>query len=188
MSEELSNNLQEIIQDVVAIEPEATQILYNNLALLKQKDEQEIKETIQQIEIALNEEGDITVATTLKIPNLKFHLGEFLLESTSSAVAISGSLKDPIRLALVGIRFLQKTRKLATINIDATDAEILLAVYKLVKSNEMVNVDNLIEVLDGKKSESEIAKSLETLENLSCITLTMGEIILNEIIVIRSDR
>lgn len=187
MSEELSNNLQEIIQEVSTIESETTQILYSKLTLLKQKDEQGIKGTVQQIDIILNDEGDITVATTLKIPNLKFHLREFLLESTSSAIAASGSLNSPIQLTLVGIRFLQKIHKLATIDIDKDDAEILLAVHKLVKSNEIVSVDSLIEVLDDNKSKPKIAKSLEVLENLSCITLTMDEIILNETIIIRSD-
>lgn len=188
MSEELPYNLHEIVQDVAATEPESLHILYNNLVLLKQKNEPEIKDVIQQIKLILSEEGDISVATTLKIPNLKFQLGEFLLESTSSTIAAAGSLKDPIRLALVSIRFLQKIHSLATINIDEADAEILLAIYKLGKSNEMVSVDNLIEVLDSSKSEAEIAKSLETLEDLSCITLTMDEIILNETIIIRSDK
>lgn len=186
MTNELQENLLEIIQQ--AGEQEAVELLRSCLVELEDIDETQDAETVQQIKIALDQEGDITVATSIKIPNLKFKLGEFILESVSSGVALASSLNSPVKLALVGIRFLQKVLHLSSVEISPFDAEVLIALYKLEKTDSILSVDRLVDVIGKNQTESRIAKSLESLERLSCITLTMNEIILNETIVIRSEK
>lgn len=186
MTNESQENLLEIIQQ--AGEQEVIELMQGYLVELEDIDETQDAETVQQIKIALNQEGDITVATSTKIPNLKFKLGEFVLESVSSGVALASSTSSPVKLALVGIRFLQKVLNLSSVEISSFDAEVLTALYKLEKRDSVLSVDQLVEVMKKDHTEAQIAKSLERLERLSCITLTMDEIILNETIVIRYEK
>ena len=106
----------------------------------------------------------------------------------SSSVALASSTSSPVKLALVGIRFLQKVLHLSSVDISPFDAEVLVALYKLEKEDGTLSVDQLVEVMKKNRTETQIARSLESLERLSCITLTMDEIILNETIVIRSEK
>ncbi|WP_420640471.1 hypothetical protein [Candidatus Leptofilum sp.] len=184
MTSELQENLLSVMQQAGQLN--TVNLMQNYLVELPVVNETQDAETIQQIKIALDQEGDITVATSIKIPNLKFKLGEFLLEAVSSSVALASSTKSPIKLALVAIRFLQKILQLSSVDIDEFDAKVLVALYKLEKEDGILTVDQLVEVMERERPDARIAKSLENLERLSCITLTMGEIILNEVIVIRS--
>lgn len=184
MTSELQENLLSVMQQAGQLN--TVNLMQNYLVELPVVNETQDAETIQQIKIALDQEGDITVATSIKIPNLKFKLGEFLLEAVSSGVALASSTKSPIKLALVAIRFLQKILQLSSVDIDEFDAKVLVALYKLEKEDGILTVDQLVEVMERERPDAQIAKSLENLERLSCITLTMGEIILNEVIVIRN--
>ena len=186
MTNELQENLLEIIQQ--AGEQEAVELMQRYLVELEDIDETQDAETVQQIKIALDQEGDITVASSIKIPNLKFKLGELILESVSSSVALASSTSSPVKLALVGIRFLQKVLHLSSVDISPFDAEVLVALYKLEKEDGTLSVDQLVEVMKKNRTETQIARSLESLERLSCITLTMDEIILNETIVIKKEK
>src|SRR4051812_34818293 len=52
----------------------------------------------KQIEIMLDQGGDITVVTSRNLPNLKFHLGEFLLEVGTKMARAAVSLDKPAQL------------------------------------------------------------------------------------------
>ncbi|HEX8221172.1 MAG TPA: hypothetical protein VF914_18420 [Chloroflexia bacterium] len=141
--------------------------------------------TVKQINILLSQEGDVTVATSRKIPNLKFHLGEFLLEAVGNVVSLPNLLDNPAKLALAAIKFLGKVYGLAKVDIEAADAKVLIAIYLLKQQHEVPTLDSLTESVVPGISEQQIARSLANLEQLACISLMMDEIILNEKIVIR---
>ena len=189
MTNQLQNDLYQVLLESELPEPvdaqDATVFISN---YIEEIEPMPVGKAAEQILIALDEEGAIAVTTSIKIPNLKFKLGALLLETVSSGVAFSGTAKDPIKLLLVGIRFLQKVRQLATIEIASREAELLLAIYRLIHDKQVPTVDRLIEVIGDRLSEAQIAKSLEGLEKLSCIQLTMDRIVLNETIVIRREK
>ena len=180
-------NLQEVIQEIASSTDADAQVsrslLQKHMVELADWDATTPIETIKQIQIALSEEGNVTIATSMKIPNIKFRLGEFLLEAISIAVTASSSSDTPVKLVLAGLKFLQKVRELATVMITPTDAEVLIAVQELTVKREIPTVDMILEYM-GKEKEKQVAKALETLENLACITVSMNEILLNESIVI----
>jgi hypothetical protein len=184
MNDELHANLSEIIHHVS--DSYTPDVLQRHLIEFEEQEEAEATETVQQIKIVLNQEGDITAATTLKIPNLKFNLGSLILESVTSVVTLT-SAKEPIKIALIAIRFLQTILRLSTIRISEHDAEVLVALYILSKEEKVVSVDQLVEALKSEMVEAKISKSLENLEHLACISLVMDEIILNETIIIRRE-
>ncbi len=135
-----------------------------------------------------NELGAVTLATSLKIQNLKFYFDEFLMETLESAVAFSGALDKPLALILVALRFLQKVKQLATVEIGQAEAELLLTIYKLSKEDKKVTIDAIIEVMQDEQSPAQISESLHMLENLACIKLTMDELELNETIFIQREK
>lgn len=143
------------------------------------------EDLIEHIDIVMSEQGDITVATTLKLPNLRFRLGDFLLEATSTAVSAASSPERPLVLALTAIKFIRTVRNLATIEIDREDAVVLLEIYKQVRDEGMVTVDVLGSTMDKHLASGDLARSLERLDRLGCIVLDDGEIQLNETIVVR---
>jgi hypothetical protein len=141
----------------------------------------------EQIKVILDPDGgDVVQTTSLKLPNLRFKLGQFLLEALGAGLSISGTLGEPLATALTAIRFLRNTQNLASVEIGRKDAELLLAVYRLTREEEVITVDDLIPVLvPGHMAEDDLARALERLERLGCIGLGMGEVQLNESIVIK---
>ena len=117
--------------------------------------------------------------------NLRFRLGDLLLEATGTGVAVAGSLDHPLRLLLTGLRFLRAVRQLAVIDIRKEDAEMLIAIYRLTQEEARVRVDHLPAMLSAAWNDSKIARSLERLETLACIELRMEGIILNETIIVQ---
>ena len=129
--------------------------------------------------------GNVVLATTIKLPNLRFRLGDLLLEAAGTGVAVAGSLDHPLRLVLTGLRFLRAVRKLAVIDIRKEDAEMLIAIYRVAQEEARVRVGDLPVMLSAAWNESMVARSLERLESLACIELRMEGIVLNETIIVQ---
>jgi hypothetical protein len=129
--------------------------------------------------------GNVIVATTQKVPNLRFRLGDLLLESLGTGMSVAGSLEQPLKLALTSIRFLRALRKMATIDIGRAEAEVLIAIYRLAQEEAIVRVDDLLAAVPGNADEGQLARTLENLELLACIQLGMDGITLNETIMVQ---
>jgi hypothetical protein len=140
---------------------------------------------LEVVRIQRDVQGNVVVATTRKLPNLRFHLGDLLLEVVGSGMAVVGSLDQPLRLVLTGIRFLKTINKLTTIDVRKEDAEMLIAIFRLAQELKQVRVDDLDAVLPAGWDAARIAISLERLELLACIELTMEGITLNETILVQ---
>jgi len=138
---------------------------------------------LEVVRIQRDVNGNVVVATTHKLPNLRFRLGDLLLEAVSSGVTAAGALGQPLRLIVAALRFLRTLHKLSAIEIERTDAELLVAIFRLAQEQAQVRVDDLPAVLPGWE-EAQIALSLERLDLLSCIELRMDSIVLNETILV----
>ncbi len=150
-------------------------------AIVLQDDELEV------VGIKRDTAGNVVVATTRKLPNLRFNLGELLLEVTGTVVLAAGSIDKPLKLALTGIRFLRTLGKLSTVEIGKGDAEVLIAVFRLAQEETVVRVGDLPGVLPAGWDEVKVALSLERLERLACIELGMDGIVVNEVIVVKGE-
>lgn len=139
---------------------------------------------LEVVRIQRDANGNVVVATTHKLPNLRFRLGDLLLEAVSSGVTAAGSLSQPLRLIVAALRFLRTLHKLSAIEIEQTDAELLVAIFRLAQEREQVRVDDLAALLPGWE-EAQIALSLERLDLLACIELRMDSIVLNETILVK---
>jgi hypothetical protein len=139
---------------------------------------------LEVVRIQRDVNGNVMVATTHKLPNLRFRLGDLLLEAVSSGVTAAGSLGQPLRLIVAALRFLRTLHKLSAIEIERTDAELLVAIFRLAQEREQVRVDDLAAMLPGWE-EAQIALSLERLDLLACIELRMDSIVLNETILVQ---
>ncbi len=140
---------------------------------------------LEVVHIQRDVQGNVVVATTHKLPNLRFRLGNLLLESVGTGMSVAGSLGQPLKLVLTGIRFLRSVRKMATLDIDKEDAETLITIYHLAQEEDVVRVDDLLTVLPEDWNEGRVARSLEKLELLACIELSMDGITLNETIIVQ---
>ena len=140
---------------------------------------------LEVVRIQRDVNGNVVVATTHKLPNLRFRLGDLLLEAVSSGVTAAGSLGQPLRLIVAALRFLRTLHKLSAIEIEQTDAELLVAIFRLAQEREQVSVDDLTAVLPTW-NEAQIALSLERLDLLACIELHMDRIVLNETILVKA--
>jgi len=138
----------------------------------------------KEIRIIQNQEQNITIATTVKLPNLKFKLGELLLEILGSGSALAESLEKPLSVTLIAIRFLQRIRQLSETPITLNEARVLIEIHKMILDDTVSTIDNIYSQLNDEMKSSQIAASLHNLEMLGCITTLDGKIKLNENITI----
>ena len=143
----------------------------------------QMTDVMQQIDIVLSQTGDIVLATSKKIPNLKFRLGEFLPSILNLGVGLLSN-DDAIKLTKEALVVLLTILNLTIIEISLVDAELLLSIYSLSKDEKKVTTDNLIEYL-GANNKIDLPSHLGTLERLGCISLFMNGIFINETIVFR---
>lgn len=140
---------------------------------------------LEAVRIQRDVQGNVVLATTRKLPNLRFRLGDLLLETVGTGMSVAGSLDQPLKLVLTGIGFLRSVRKMATLDIKKEDAEVLIALFRLTQEEAVVRVDDLLAVLSGDWDEGRVARSLEILEMLACINVEMSGITLNETIMVQ---
>ena len=138
-------------------------------------------ETQEAVKILLDSAGDITVATSLKLPNVKLRLGDFLFACASAVAGASSAFDDPVKLALVVLGFLRSVLKLSEVEIRREDAEVLLSIYRLTCDEGVATESMLLEV----QNHVDDSKSLARLSQLGCITQIGDEIKLNETIVVK---
>jgi hypothetical protein len=179
----MSKSIQETLTPFI-IEHGGDERLFNYVGVMVEAIELQDNE-LEEIRIQRDKAGNVVVATTLKLPNLRFRLGDLLLEATGSGMAIAGSVDQPLGLVLTGIRFLRAIRKLATLDVRKEDAEMLLAIFRLAQEEEVVRVDDLPALLTGDWDDASVAHSLERLEELACIEVGMDGIVLHETIIVQ---
>ena len=141
--------------------------------------------TLEVVRIQRDLDGHVVLATTQKLPNLRFNLGELLLEAASGGVTAAGAWGQPARLAVAALRFLRAVRKLSTLDIRREDAETLITLYRLSQEKKLVRVDDLLAAAPPGRDEAWTARSLERLERLGCIELRMDGIVLHETIIVQ---
>lgn len=136
------------------------------------------------INILLDHQGSVVLATSRKVPNLRFRLGEFLLLLTEQVVKLPTTISNPITAALSAISFLRSITGMATIPIEQTDAELLITIFRLTRDHEVISVDELIPSIKGLVEQT-LIESLERLSHLGCIDLNAGQLRMNEFIVVK---
>jgi hypothetical protein len=142
------------------------------------------EQAFEQVRITLNDDGTVAQAATIKPTNLRFNLGGLLMELLKGSVAIKGALESPATTLLFAIEFLKKIQKLATLEVSLKEAHLLMAIYRLSKERDALTIDHLKEVVSSSMSEKQMMDTLEKLERLSCIVLTMEGIEVQEVITV----
>jgi hypothetical protein len=137
-----------------------------------------------EVQVLLNARGTIAVATTRKVPNLRFRLGEVLVEVVGYGIGLPGKLQNPIAAVLSTLSFLRSLNKLATISLDSGDAELLITIFRLTRDREVLSLDALSSATSELQEPQRIA-ALERLERLACITLGEGTVQMNETIIVQ---
>lgn len=136
------------------------------------------------ITVLLDSRGTIAVATTRKLPNLRFRLGEVLLEAAEYVVGLPGAATSSLTMVLSTLSFLRSVRELATIDLDQGDAELLITLFRLTRDREVLRLDDLV-TATPTLTEQQRVEALERLERLACIALGEGTVQLNETIVVQ---
>lgn len=163
---------------------EGTHILETMLEVLPSEGAPMPDGTPFDIQVLLDAEDSIVLATTRKVPNLRFRLGDFLLTVTKQIVELPGAISNPVSAALSVISFLRKLNDLATVPIDPIEAEVLLTIFRLTRERKTITVDELIAVTPNLKELRRI-EALERLNKLGCIRLTMSNMQMNEEIIVK---
>ncbi|MEM7130740.1 MAG: hypothetical protein AAF702_30725 [Chloroflexota bacterium] len=131
---------------------------------------------------------DIVSAKSIRYSNIKFHLCKFLVEvvkfspSVLAILTLEDSSRSAIGLVSLAIQFVEKISPLVEKELDAIDAQVMLVVSILSQERSQSSLNQVYKVLSDKFSEKQIAKSLDTLEKLSCITLVKHQIIIKDTI------
>lgn len=160
---------------------EASAFLCGYLEELPTPQERYQPETHEAVKVLLDSAGDVTVATSLKLPNIKLKLGDFLFACATAVTAASSAFDEPAKLVLVVLGFLRSVRKLSEVELRREDAEVLLSIYRLTCDERVATESMLLEM----RNRVDDSKSLAKLSQLACITRIGDEIKLNETIVVK---
>lgn len=163
---------------------EGRAILESALEVLPSEGEVTPEGTPFEVRVLLNSRGTIAVATTRKVPNLRFRLGEVLVEVVGYGIGLPGKLQNPIAAVLSTLSFLRNLNKHATITLDSGDAELLITIFRLTRDREVLDLDAL-HTATPEVPEARRAEALERLEGLACITLGEGMVQMNETIIVQ---
>lgn len=136
-------------------------------------------DSAERVKVTRNNEGDVIVATSLKIPNLRFNLWKLLYSVTEKGIAIIDAKGEPFRTAFFIIAFLKDVFELSSTPITNQDATILVGIHVLNKTNSRrpVTVDQVNNYFFGKFTENQILDSLENLKTIACIFISDDGII-----------
>lgn len=133
------------------------------------------------VKMDANAPATATIATA-KLSNLKFRIKDLLLESMKTVVKVQSSKQNWIALTLVVLEFLQKLSGMMEYKLSTDEAQVLLAMYTLENEKGKITVDKLFVGLKTVMGESQVLRSLELLEKLSCIQYGTDELKLVETI------
>jgi hypothetical protein len=146
----------------------------------------------RQIPIGYNKEGTV-VAKTQKLSNIRLNLNKAM--SPQEIVEVMSTIwttlnPEPVAFSFLILQFLIWNRDFATIEINQLDAQILYKLYKQAKSG-LIGREILRSDLEAYvKSEIDLEtlnNSLNNLEKLGCIMLTVEKIRLVEQIIFVSE-
>ena len=177
MSNQLQSELYQILADMELPEQvtiEAASAFLDDYIIMPQATE--------QIYVKLNEDGTVAEAQTVKPSNLKFNQGELLRELLQKGAMLLEGVESPLTMLVLGLDFLKNMKQLATIEIGAQEANLLLVIYRFTIERDALTIDSLKATVGNDLSEAQLIDSLEKLEQLSCLRRTMDGIILQEMI------
>ena len=142
----------------------------------------------ESVKITRTKEGEIIVATSLKIPNLHFRVGELIYSLVDKGIKIVSANGEPFRISFFVIGFLRDVFELSNHPLTTQDAKVLVGIYILVKtySKKIITVDQVVEFFQQELTDSQISKSLAELERIACVALSTNGIQIIETIVIQS--
>jgi hypothetical protein len=140
---------------------------------------------LEVITLTFDKEGEVEVASTSKLSNLRFRLLDLLRDVAEGTINLAGASGNQLVMILTSLVLLYNISSLTKLEIGLQEAELLLGIYRLICEHEMPTVNRLIEVMSDSFSDAQITDSLDALEQLSCIVLTTDGIVLNETIVFR---
>ena len=93
--EQLQANLAEIIRQSASGNNAVENLLSKHIEEIEIDDALQQPELLEQLRILLDKQGDITVATSQKLPNLKFKLGDMLLEAAGGVLGSIVAIDKP---------------------------------------------------------------------------------------------
>jgi hypothetical protein len=147
----------------------------------------------RQIQISLNKDGTVE-AQSKKLSNIRLNLSKAMspqeIVEVMSMIWGAMNINDPLTFFFLILQFLKWSRDLATIDITTLEAQILYKFYEKAASG-MVNREILrkdFEVyVQSDIAPQTLNSSLEKLEKLGCIILTVEKIRLVEQIIFVSE-
>jgi hypothetical protein len=145
----------------------------------------------REIKIKLGSEGDITLATSTKLSNLRFRWKDALPEGSAKMASIAGAvLSHPALVAFLCLGFLKFVRQFATLQIKEIDAKVLMGLCVFKAEEKVIDMDAFSVFMTGSTgiNGQQLDQSLGRLEQLGCISRIDGEIIMNEVIVVQKDK
>lgn len=147
-------------------------------------------DSAERVTIKRTQAGDVIAATSLKIPNVRFRMGELLYRSVGKGFSIAGAqAQDDLFKTLYFIfGFLRDVFELSKLALIEQDARVLIGIYSLANADNLtlIKQDQLVEFFQNQLTGEQIAASLAELARIWCIELTDHGIRLVESLVIQS--
>lgn len=143
----------------------------------------------ERVKIKRTKQGEIIIATSLKIPNLRFRMGELLFRMVGKGISIAGAKGELWKTSFFIISFLRDVCELASRQLIAQDAQVLVAIYALTntENHKQIRVDQVVEYLQKELTREQVSSSLAELEKIWCIEVNDQDgITLIESVVIQS--
>lgn len=117
-------------------------------------------------DLIINLDGE---SASVKPWNIRFKIGEFILETIETAQGVIGARENFLALSLIAIRYVQKIKGLSRIPISKREAAVLIELYRLFNENDPITIDGLFTLLGNVYSKDEILTALAVLRNLGCV-------------------
>jgi hypothetical protein len=134
-----------------------------------------------KIDIIVDYNAHVTLATSHKLGNIRFNLKDALLTDVSdlggavlSTIAVA---KIPFLIPLYCLQILRYLRNLAKIQLSLTDGQVL----KLLSDKKDENRTAMrADIKSDELTQEAIDASLKKLEDLGCVTIIGDEVVINE--------
>src|SRR5215216_5768061 len=94
--------------------------------------------SVGQIRIKETPQGDIVLATSRKIPNIRLNLRKALVDGIPKTASIWSALDHPFVIPFLVLSFLGFLQDLKTITISESDAKVAMEVFRLSQGRRTV--------------------------------------------------
>jgi hypothetical protein len=135
----------------------------------------------EKVEINIDHGAHITLATSLKLGNIRFNLKDALLTDVADlGTAVLSTLavaKWPFLIPLYCLQILRYLRNLSKIQLSLTDGQVLKLLSEKKDENRTAKI---VDIKSDELSQQAIDASLKKLEELGCVTIIADEIVINE--------